>query len=176
MSQHLEQNVLLGNLQRQLAFVDQDGKQYVARMLHPSCCSLVLGAIDQFQTIIDLYGYLAGDWLCHTLLSAMRKALRVSDHLISVEKNVFLIVLKNTSLAGATTAAERLHTFVQKERLSYENAEFCCTLSLGVVTVHPHDSPDTLTNRLSQTFSLAVQSGGNQIKTEKDFASLLLSS
>jgi diguanylate cyclase (GGDEF)-like protein len=176
MSQHLYQDVLLGNLQRQLAFVDQDRKQYAARTLRPSCCSLVLGALDQFQTVIDLYGHLAGDWLCHTLLSAIRKALRVSDRLISIEKNVFLIVLKNTSLVGATTAAERLHTFARKERLSYENAEFCCTLSLGVVTIHPHDSPHILTNRLSQTFSLAVQSGGNQVKTEKDLASLLSSS
>jgi PleD family two-component response regulator len=85
-------------------------------------------------------------------------------------------VLKDTSLAGATAVAERLHTFVQKERLSYEHVEFCCTLSLGVATVRPHDSPDTLTNRLSQIFSLAVQSGGDQIKTEKDLASLQPSS
>jgi diguanylate cyclase (GGDEF)-like protein len=175
MAQHLHQNALLGNLRSQLAVVEQGGKPHVARTLHPSC-SLILGAIDHFQTIIDLYGYLTGDRLCHTLLSAMGKAIRVSDHLISVESNVFLVVLKNTSLVGAATVAERLHTFVQKERLSCEHAEFCCTLSLGVATVHPHDSPDTLTNRLSQTFSLAVQAGGGQIKTEKDLASLQPSS
>jgi diguanylate cyclase (GGDEF)-like protein len=155
--------MLPGSWQDRLALSTQ-GQTPQAPLQRRLSCSLILFAIDPPRSN-DGDVQPVGDRLRQSLLAAVRQALRAADCLAPYEGGTYVIVLPNTSLAGALIVAERLHALVHQTRFSVEGLSI--TLSLGVATVHPQDSLETLMGRSSQALEAAMRQGGNQIQTER---------
>jgi diguanylate cyclase (GGDEF)-like protein len=156
--------MLPGSWQDRLALSTQ-GQTPPAPLRRRLSCSLILFAIDPVRSNgRDVRP--VGDRLRHSLLAAVRQALRATDCLVPYEGDTYVIVLPNTSLAGALIVAERLRTLAPQPRFSVE--DLALTLSLGVATVHPQDSLETLMERSSRALEAATRQGGNQIQTERE--------
>lgn len=85
--------------------------------------SMLLLDLDNFKQINIRYGYAFGNEVLKGMVEAIRLELRESDLLGRYEEDSFLLILPETSDAGAKTLASRIHdlvssmVFLKKKRL-----------------------------------------------------------
>lgn len=89
--------------------------------------------IDHFKKVNDEYGHAVGDKVLNTLVSMLKKCLRVNDFIGRIGGEEFLLVLPQTNTEEAIEVAERLREYV--------SSQICCmvrkkhvviTISIGV--------------------------------------------
>jgi diguanylate cyclase (GGDEF)-like protein/PAS domain S-box-containing protein len=105
--------------------------------------SLLLLDADRFKLFNDLYGHLAGDDCLRAIASQVAALVQRPDDLAArFGGEEFLLLLPNTSAAGALSLAARLCKRVQDMEIAHAgNAGFgVVTISIGVATTLPGDS------------------------------------
>ena len=80
----------------------------------------------------------------------------------------FALILPNTALPGAVTAAERVREIIYNSKFLYENQELRISLSMGAATVQSGDSLETLLERADRALYLAKERGRNQVCSEAE--------
>ena len=83
-----------------------------SRSLGRACC-LVMIDVDNFKTLNDMLGHVAGDDVLRELGEVMRRHLRVRDVLARFGGEEFAIVMTDTGIPEALQIAERLRQLVQ---------------------------------------------------------------
>ena len=86
--------------------------------------------VDHFKRFNDTYGHLAGDEVLCAVASAVSDHLRPSDHVARWGGEEFVVLLMDTDVHGARSAADRL-----REVVSHIQVETPCGKSLPSVTV-----------------------------------------
>lgn len=95
--------------------------------------SVLIGDIDHFKSINDLYGHLTGDEVLKTCSRIIRENIREVDIAGRYGGEEFLIVLPNTGLDGAVTVAERLRIEISEYVIEISRGEtLSITMSFGV--------------------------------------------
>ena len=97
--------------------------------------SLIMLDIDDFKEFNDSFGHPCGDRVLKSVSEVIRKNLREMDIAARYGGEEFVVVLPETTCAGATMVAERIR--VEVERVSHEIADAVCvsrTVSIGVAT------------------------------------------
>ena len=110
-----------------------------------SKCSIILLDIDYFKSVNDQYGHEEGDRVLVSVASALLGSLRCSDILGRIGGEEFLVILPETSLAGACTAATHLLDSVRA--LGPDSVPRPITVSAGVVEWKKEDSAKILLQR-----------------------------
>lgn len=82
--------------------------QFTQAARHRTPLSLVFVDLDDFKKINDRFGHEEGDVALRAAGTALRRMLRRGDILIRWGGEEFLVVMPNTDLTGAVTAAARL--------------------------------------------------------------------
>jgi diguanylate cyclase len=136
------------------------------RYQHP--VSLLLFDMDHFKHVNDAYGHQAGDFVLQTLAARVRPVLRTPDLFARFGGDEFALVLPQTSLPGAVIVAERLRAIVYHSQFVFETHTLPVSLSMGVATVRPGDTVDTLLARADQALYLAKEKGRNQVRSEEE--------
>jgi diguanylate cyclase len=86
--------------------------------------------IDRFKEINDRYGHPTGDAVLCAVAETLRKCCRAVDVAARYGGDEFLLVLPETELLGAETAARRIRRHL--DRHAFDNApNLRCTVSLG---------------------------------------------
>lgn len=126
-------------------------------MLHryeqPFC--LLLLDIDHFKQINDEQGHLYGDRMLRTVARLMDENVRDTDILARYGGEEFVIVMPQTTLAGATAFADRL-----RERI---DEQMPLTISVGVAEAGDGDNPQTLLARADAALYGAKAGGRNRV-------------
>jgi two-component system, cell cycle response regulator len=95
--------------------------------------SIIMCDIDHFKRVNDAYGHQAGDAVLQQFAAGLRQLVRTNvDWVARYGGEEFLIVLPETGLAGATSAAERLRQHTERLAISFESQELHITASFGV--------------------------------------------
>ncbi len=136
------------------------------RYQHP--VSLLLFDMDHFKHVNDAYGHRAGDFVLQTLAARVRLVLRTPDLFARFGGDEFALILPHTSLPGAVIVAERLRAIVYHSQFVFETHTLPVSLSMGVATVRPGDTVDTLLARADQALYLAKEKGRNQVRSEEE--------
>ena len=102
--------------------------------------SIILLDIDHFKNINDTYGHNAGDEVLVKVAQLIRESSRNTDSYGRWSGEEFLMMLPNTSLAGAETKAEAIRKKIADEVFSIGQV----TCSMGVTEItsteqQPHD-------------------------------------
>jgi diguanylate cyclase (GGDEF)-like protein len=105
---------------------------------NPEVISLVLGDVDHFKSINDVYGYQAGDKALKTVARILREQVRPSDP-ICRRGDEFLILLPTADEDTALARGERLRDAVGRTPLRSGGREFSLSLSIGAGTIHSHE-------------------------------------
>jgi diguanylate cyclase (GGDEF)-like protein len=97
-----------------------------------SSLSLILFDIDNFKSINDEYGHLAGDAILKELAQVFKRGLRSIDAVGRYGGEEFLIILPETEGEGASIIGERLRKKISDESFSYNDRKIKVTVSGGV--------------------------------------------
>ena len=145
------------------------------RSMHP--LSLLFIDLDNFKQINDAYGHTMGDqvlrelgWLLDSQQGPGRSIARASDFPARYGGEEFALILPNTSMEGALSAAERLRrrvtTLTMLPELTTLNSQtFPLTCSIGVATFPLHASiPSDLIMAADAAVYAAKKAGKNCVR------------
>lgn len=130
---------------------------------HRSGASLgiVLIDLDYFKQVNDSYGHAVGDRVLRRISAALAAGTRPCDVLARYGGEEFVVLLRDSGVDAAQTAAERIRLDVASlgdlpERLSL-------TASIGVATSLPGESPDELLLRADEALYRSKRDGRNLV-------------
>jgi diguanylate cyclase len=126
-------------------------------------CSIALIDLDWFKRINDAHGHPTGDEVLRTFAITMFANIRTIDRFGRYGGEEFLLVLPDTSVDGAAQNLERLREIVADLDWSAFSPGMRVTISAGVTTLQPNETPDTFLARADRALYSAKARGRNQI-------------
>lgn len=122
--------------------------------------------IDNFKSINDKYGHIAGDKVLIFASKLLKKTLRDGDKLYRFGGEEFVILLNRIDMEGATLVATRLLNLSRQNKPLYQNEQIAVTLSIGLTPVRDDDTLDTLIHRSDVALYRAKKSGKDRLEME----------
>lgn len=128
--------------------------------------SLILCDVDYFKHYNDYYGHLAGDETLKQVAQAIKKVVkRPADLVARYGGEEFIILLPNTSMAGAMQVGELIRQQVEQLKIPHAQslASNYVTLSLGISSLVPclNDAPEVLIKMADEALYAAKRQGRN---------------
>jgi diguanylate cyclase (GGDEF)-like protein len=131
--------------------------------------SVLLIDLDNFKSLNDSFGHLAGDRVLRVFADVIRGQLRKQDLAGRFGGEEFLVVLPETGLRGAAAVAERIRTAVEERVGSAAGIECSVTASLGVATYRLRvGSTENLLELADKALYRAKARGKNRVEAWKE--------
>lgn len=128
--------------------------------------SLAFFDLDNFKQLNDTHGHFVGDRILETFGELLRSCLRSVDGGFRYGGEEFVVLLPSTDLNGASMVADRVRQKLSSHRFTTsKNAQFHCTVSVGVTTYQNGDSLETLIQRADSALYKAKDAGKNRVIT-----------
>jgi diguanylate cyclase (GGDEF)-like protein len=126
-------------------------------------CSIALIDLDWFKRINDAFGHPTGDEVLRTFAITMFANIRGIDRFGRYGGEEFLLVLPGMSTDNAVRALDRLRAIIAELDWSAFSPDMSVTISAGVATLKPDESPDTFLARADRALYVAKARGRNRI-------------
>ncbi|HEY9775597.1 MAG TPA: GGDEF domain-containing protein [Planktothrix sp.] len=127
-------------------------------------CAIVLLTIDNFEEVVQQYGYVTGDAILKVVANVMRTALREVDIPAKYGTQEFAVILPQTGPAGGSLVAERLRQRIGNQAVSLNWQSFSVTASAGVASYPAHATAyDELIARAMEALQWALERGGDRV-------------
>ncbi|MCW8834758.1 MAG: GGDEF domain-containing protein [Rhodospirillales bacterium] len=134
---------------------DQDGR-----------LSVLMGDVDRFKTINDTYGHRIGDHVLRLVAQVHKGKLRGNDLVSRWGGDEFAVILPETELANAMKVAENIRTALSSRVVRNKETNEALgkiTMSIGVASYGPSDTPETLTHRADEALLRAKNDGRDRV-------------
>ena len=131
------------------------------RLVHP--CSVALIDLDWFKRINDAFGHPAGDEVLRTFAISAFANIRGIDAFGRYGGEEFLLVLPETPHDDAERMLNRLRIIIAELDWSALAPGMPLSISAGVATLQPNESPDSLLARADAALYAAKRNGRNRI-------------
>ncbi len=112
--------------------------------------SLVLCDVDNFKTINDTYGHMAGDRVLKEFVEFVTRNIRRNDMLCRFGGDEFAIVLPETNRDQALYFCDKLRKMVAEHPFRYRDKTIPVSVSLGVKHYEPADSSKTVRELIAE--------------------------
>ncbi|QWG20109.1 GGDEF domain-containing protein [Bradyrhizobium sediminis] len=126
-------------------------------------CSIALIDLDWFKRINDAYGHPTGDEVLRTFAITVFANLRAIDKFGRYGGEEFLLVLPDTPDDSAAQILDRLRAIIADLDWSAFSPGMRVTISAGVATLKPNETPDAILARADSALYLAKSRGRNRI-------------
>ena len=126
-------------------------------------CSIALIDLDWFKRINDTYGHPTGDEVLRTFAITVFANIRNFDHFGRFGGEEFLLVLPDTPHNAAALILDRLRAIIGDLDWSAFSPGMRVTISAGVATLKPTETPDTFLARADCALYEAKAQGRNCI-------------
>lgn len=130
---------------------------------HGRSFCIVLADVDHFKSINDRLGHLCGDRVLTALATTLQGAMRGSDRLARWGGEEFILLLPETSIAGAAVVAEKLREQVAQTLIPYEGERVRATMTFGVVLFRRGESLDACIARADRALYQGKHDGRNRV-------------
>jgi diguanylate cyclase (GGDEF)-like protein len=136
------------------------------RHLRP--CSFLMIDIDHFKRVNDTFGHETGDWVLKMVATKLASTRRDADAVARFGGEEFVVMLPETTLAAATTVAERIRSMVFANALTIGESKLSLTISIGVGEVTA-SSPgvEAILRDADRALYEAKQTGRNRVCVAK---------
>ncbi|HXY59862.1 MAG TPA: GGDEF domain-containing protein [Methylocystis sp.] len=134
-----------------------------ARAERPLCLMLI--DVDNFKPINDTYGHLVGNEVLKKIGALIQGSVRRDDIAARYGGDEFAIILPGASVAEAKLVAERMQSLLEQKKWTVNNAAVSglITISVGVASLSPQESPETLFERADANLYKSKSSGKSRI-------------
>jgi len=119
--------------------------------------------IDDFKQINETYGHLAGDKVLILLSRLIKSAIRETDKAYRYGGEEILIIFNRTKIEDAKFVAERILNTVRTNKIIYKGDVIKMTLSIGLTTYKPGDTPQKLLERTDSAIYEAKNRGKDRL-------------
>jgi diguanylate cyclase len=126
-------------------------------------CSIALIDLDWFKRINDALGHPTGDEVLRTFAITMFANIRGIDRFGRYGGEEFLLVLPDMSTDNAVRALDRLRAIIAELDWSAFSPGMSVTISAGVATLKPEETPDSFLARADRALYAAKARGRNRI-------------
>jgi diguanylate cyclase (GGDEF)-like protein len=126
------------------------------RYARPLSCLML--DVDDFKAINDTFGHAVGDRVLKDVARVLRAGVRVTDSLVRCGGEEFVVLMPETDIGGARTAAERLRAAVAALPSGAEG--LALTVSIGVA----EGATEDLLVRADQAMYGAKRGGKNRVE------------
>lgn len=126
-------------------------------------CSIALIDLDWFKRINDAFGHPTGDEVLRTFAITMFANIRGIDRFGRYGGEEFLLVLPGMSTDNAVRALDRLRGIIAELDWSAFSPDMNVTISGGVATLKPEETPDLFLARADSALYAAKAQGRNRI-------------
>jgi diguanylate cyclase (GGDEF)-like protein/PAS domain S-box-containing protein len=123
--------------------------------------TLIIGDIDDFKKVNDIYGHNAGDYVLETIAEIMQKSLRKQDSLSRWGGEEFLFMLPGTDLSGGKKVAENILQNINDFAYTFEDINLDVTMTLGVSLFDEIMSIDECIKKADDALYKGKKSGKN---------------
>ena len=133
--------------------------------------SLMMTDVDHFKKFNDSYGHLTGDQVLRLVAMSVKQNVKGQDIAARYGGEEFAVVLPNTVLRAAITVADHIRRAVMtKELMKRSTGEHLgrVTISIGVATLQPNDTAQSLIERADGCLYAAKRNGRNRVICETD--------
>lgn len=123
--------------------------------------------LDHFKRVNDRYGHACGDGVLGAIAGALEGALRDTDHVARWGGEEFLILLANTTPAGAQHAAAKLLNAVRACRIECENGRvLTTTATIGLAASSTTRGIDATVNAADEALYAGKRAGRDRVELE----------
>jgi len=157
-----ELDELTGSFNRRCIMRMLDDELARARRINTPC-SIALIDLDWFKRINDAYGHPTGDEVLRTFAITVFANVRNIDRFGRYGGEEFLLVLPDTSNDVAVRIMDRLRAIIVDLDWTAFSPGMKVTISAGVATLVPGESPDTFLARADNALYAAKAGGRNRI-------------
>jgi two-component system cell cycle response regulator len=128
--------------------------------------AIIMGDLDHFKKVNDIYGHVAGDAVLVEVAARMKNNIRLYDSAGRYGGEEFLLVLPGCTTEQAIIIANRILESISKEPVIFNNTPIKVTISLGVAVNRA--GAKTTTTELVQLADAALykakQNGRNRVE------------
>lgn len=126
--------------------------------------SLAALSIDNLEYVQQTYGVLTVDAVYKVLSNVLRASIREVDIPARYNDALFLVILPQTSAAGASLVSERIRQRIGNQAITHNWQNFSATASVGVANFPAHASEyDELIARAIEALEYAKHRGGDRV-------------
>jgi diguanylate cyclase len=125
--------------------------------------SVALLDVDNFKSLNDQLGHLAGDNALKHLAGILRDAVRPSDVVARYGGEEFVLLLPDTALEEAVSVMARVQRTLTRRFFLHQNERVLITFSAGVALLGPGETREAVIARADAAMYLAKQSGKNRV-------------
>lgn len=129
---------------------------------HGHSLSVVMLDVDKFKHINDTRGHEAGDVVLRSVVKRLQSRLRTEDLLGRWGGDELVLVLPDTDLSGAVTAADALRALIARAVFHIDGERIPVTLSAGAAEWHD-ESVQELLRRADAALYEAKAAGRNRV-------------
>jgi two-component system cell cycle response regulator len=144
-------------LQRVLAHEYAEARRYT----RPLSCLMI--DLDNFKTINDTFGHLAGDVALKQVAGILNEIVRRSDMVSRYGGDEFLVLLPETDLEGAEALAEKIRAAASSRKFGDGSPHFQVTLSIGAATLADDESGNDMIARADMALYTAKEQGRDRV-------------
>ncbi|MCW8987163.1 MAG: GGDEF domain-containing protein [Gammaproteobacteria bacterium] len=144
------------------------GREVELAHRHKSALSVIMFDLDHFKQINDNYGHIAGDDVLRECVTCCNQALRGTDMLFRFGGEEFVVILPGVNADGATLAAERLRSVIEKHAFQSGHSTVPVTMSVGTASLTMRETAETMLERADKALYSAKNSGRNCVVSSEE--------
>jgi len=122
---------------------------------------LVMIDADDFKSINDSYGHIAGDKTLIFLTKLIQNSLRKGVKVYRYGGEEFVIVLNRTTLEETKKSTDRIINETAQSKLLYKGHNIHLTISAGIACYKKGDTPESFVEKADKALYQAKQAGKN---------------
>ena len=149
-----------------LAYEERIENEYARWKRYKKPLSLLIFDIDHFKQVNDTWGHKAGDKALKLIAGSLQKNLRESDFLARYGGEEFVVIMPETDIKAAITAANKLRETVQSCEFHYQDQRVNITVSCGIAHFKKSDNVESAFQRADSYLYMAKQAGRNRCHTK----------
>jgi diguanylate cyclase (GGDEF)-like protein len=157
---------LTGLLNRKtgIARIEEEISRHMRSEMSLSC---IMIDIDDFKSINDNHGHLAGDNVLIAVAEILRNSTRRYDIICRYGGEEFLLLLPEAGITSAIAVAEKIRSALLDKIVIFNNETIRFTASFGVTQIEKSEkeTADTIIHRADCALYVAKAEGRNKVKT-----------
>jgi diguanylate cyclase (GGDEF)-like protein len=142
------------------AFVEELDREVRAAVARGTFGAVLFIDLDDFKSINDSQGHLAGDLYLIDIAKTVAGNLRASDVLGRLGGDEFAVLLKRSDARRAYAIAQRILDSIRSLRVAVDGQDLSCTASIGVASFPEHASTGPGLIRLADSAMYRVKQRG----------------